>query len=163
MEFGKKLKELREEFAPNQDKWRLIDILWKYCRRKISGPAFLIGQPVDVSPLAKRDSKDNKKVEQFQVILAGSEVGNGYSELNDPIDQEERFKEQMKLREAGDTEAQDHDKGFIEALKYGMPPTCGFGLSERLFSFLEGKSIRECVIFPLMKPEDSKDKKLRKR
>ncbi len=151
----KKLKELKIDYDPNVDKWRLVDLLWKYCRKKLSGPGFLTGQPVELAPLAKRNPKDSRKVEQFQVILAGSEVGNGYSELNDPLDQEERFKEQMKQKQAGDEEAMEHDKSFIEALKYGMPPTCGFGVSERLFGFLMDKPLRECQIFPLMKPEDS--------
>ena len=147
-----KLKELKEEFPRNLEKPRLIDILWKHCRRSISGPAFLNSQPVFLAPLAKKSQKDPRVVEQFQIILAGSEVGNGYSELNDPLDQESRFIEQRKLKDAGDLEAQDHDESFVEALKYGMPPTCGFGVSERLFAFLEGKPIRETVIFPLMKP-----------
>lgn len=151
----KKLKELKIDYDPNVDKWRLVDLLWKYCRKKLSGPGFLTGQPVELAPLAKRNPKDSRKVEQFQVILAGSEVGNGYSELNDPLDQEERFKEQMKQKQAGDEEAMEHDKSFIEALKYGMPPTCGFGVSERLFGFLMDKPLRECQIFPLMKPEGS--------
>ena len=103
-----------------------------------------------------------RKVEQFQVILAGSEVGNGYSELNDPLDQEHRFSEQRKLKEAGHIEAHGHDESFIEALKCGMPPTCGFGFSERLFSFLEGRPIRETVIFPLMKPEKKSEKEVKK-
>jgi lysyl-tRNA synthetase, class II len=150
----KKLNELKVEYDDSVDKWRLIDQLWKYCRKKISGPGFLTGQPVELSPLAKRNPEDKRKVEQFQVIIAGSEVGNGYSELNDPIDQEERFKEQMKNKEAGDEESMNHDKSFVEALKQGMPPTCGFGVSERLFGFLIGKPLRECVIFPLMKPEE---------
>jgi lysyl-tRNA synthetase class 2 len=149
----KKLDSLKIDYDKKVDKWRLVDILWKTVRKKLSGPGFLIGQPVEVSPLAKRDSNDDKKVEQFQVILAGSEMGNGYSELNDPFDQEKRFEEQMKLKKAGDTEAQEHDKDFVEALKHGMPPTCGFGVSERLFSILMNKPVRECVIFPLMKPE----------
>ena len=151
-EIEDKLNELKQEFQHNLDKPRLIDILWKYCRRQISGPAFLTGQPVEVAPLAKRNPKDTRKVEQFQIILAGSELGNGYSELNDPFDQEERFKEQQKMKEQGDAEAQSHDFEFVEALKYGMPPTCGFGVSERLFAFFEGRPIRETVIFPLMKP-----------
>ncbi|MFA7707958.1 MAG: lysine--tRNA ligase [Candidatus Pacearchaeota archaeon] len=150
----KKLDELKIEYDTKSDKWRLVDILWKYCRKKLSGPGFLINQPVEVSPLAKRSEEDPRKVEQFQVIIAGSEIGNGYSELNDPLDQEERFIEQAKAKEAGDTESMEHDKGFVEALKYGMPPTCGFGVSERLFSYLMNKPIRECVIFPLMKPEE---------
>lgn len=158
-EIESKLKELNEPFNKGLEKPRLIDLLWKHCRRKISGPAFLTGHPVEVSPLAKRSEKDPRKVEQFQIILAGSELGNGYSELNDPFDQEERFKEQRKMKEAGDTEAHEHDESFIEALKYGMPPTFGFGLSERLFSVFEGKSIRETVIFPLMKPIHNKNQK----
>jgi lysyl-tRNA synthetase, class II len=152
-EMESKIKELNGLVEPNQSKQNLIDSLWKFCRKKITGPAFLIGHPVEVSPLAKRDPKDARKVERFQVILGGSEVGNGYSELNDPLDQEERFIQQQKAKDAGDTEAQEHDRDFVEALKHGMPPTCGFGVSERLFAFLEGKPIRETVIFPLMRPE----------
>jgi len=149
----KKLDSLKMEYEKNADKWRLVDVLWKYCRKSLSGPGFLVNQPVDVTPLAKRNEKDPRKVEQFQVILAGTELGNGYSELNDPLDQEERFLEQRKLKESGDKEAHEHDESFVEALKYGMPPACGFGVSERLFSFLVDKSIRECVLFPIMKPE----------
>ena len=149
----KKLDELGMEYDRKVGKWRLVDILWKYCRKQLSGPGFLVNQPVEVAPLAKRNREDNKKVEQFQVILAGTEMGNGYSELNDPIDQEERFVEQRKAKEAGDSESMEHDTEYVEALRYGMPPTCGFGVSERFFSYLIDKPIRECVIFPLMKPE----------
>jgi len=153
-EIEKKLKELKI----NYDKkgfniTRAIDNLWKYCRKQIAGPGFLVGVPIEVSPLAKKDEKNPKITQRFQPIIAGSELGNGYSELNDPIDQAERFNEQEKLREAGDDEAQMHDKDFVEALEYGMPPTCGFGMSERVFSFLMNKSMRECQIFPLMKPK----------
>ncbi len=137
---------------------RAIDNLWKYCRRNIAGPGFLINLPVEVSPLAKRNEKNTDIVARFQVILAGSELGNGYSELNDPIDQAERFAEQQALRDKGDKEAQMFDRDFVEALEYGMPPTCGFGLSERLFSFLMNMSARECQIFPLMKPKDNPKK-----
>ena len=147
---------MKIEYNPKIDKWRLIDVLWKYCRKKLAGPGFLTGQPVEISPLAKRNEKDSRKVNQFQVIIAGSEMGNGYSELNDPIDQEERFKRQTELKNAGDSEAQEHDKSFVEALKYGMPPTCGFGVSIRLFGYLVDKPLRECVIFPLIKPEGEK-------
>jgi lysyl-tRNA synthetase, class II len=149
----KKLKDLKIDFDPDLSKARLIDVLWKQVRKTVAGPAFLINHPVEVSTLAKRDPKDPSKVQRFQIILAGSEMGNGYSELNDPLDQEERFKEQAKMRAAGDLEAQMMDKDFVEALQYGMPPTAGFGFSERLFSFLENKTARECQIFPLMKPE----------
>ena len=132
---------------------RAIDNLWKCCRKKIAGPGFLINTPVEISPLAKRNEKSEKLAQRFQVILAGSENGNGYSELNDPLDQAKRFEEQQKLREKGDEEAQRYDKDFIEALEHGMPPTCGFGVSERLFSFLMDRPGRECQIFPLMKPK----------
>lgn len=135
------------------NKTRAIDNLWKFCRKNLAGPGFLINVPIDVSPLAKRNEKNNNVAQRFQVILAGSEMGNGYSELNDPIDQAERFKEQEKLRGQGDEEAQMFDHDFVEALEYGMPPTCGFGVSERLFSFLMDKPARETQIFPLMRPK----------
>ncbi|MBS3133602.1 lysine--tRNA ligase [Candidatus Woesearchaeota archaeon] len=148
-----RLDELKIKYEQNLEKGRLMDLLWKHCRKNISGPCFLINHPVEVSPLAKRHRKDQRLTERFQIIIGGSELGNGYSELNDPIDQESRFKEQAKMREKGDKEAQMHDKDFVEALMYGMPPTAGFGLSERLFSYLIDKPIRECVLFPFMKPE----------
>ena len=148
-----KLQELGVKFST--DGWnisRAIDTLWKYCRRQIGGPGFLTGVPKALSPLSKSDSEHPDITERFQPIIAGSEMGNGYSELNDPVDQAERFSEQSKLREAGDAEAQMFDHEYVEALEYGMPPTCGFGVSERLFSFLEGVSVREAQIFPLMRP-----------
>lgn len=153
-EIKKKCEELDLETDKKMGKGRLMDTLWKSVRKKIAGPAFLINHPVAVSPLAKRKKDNPELVERFQVIIAGSEIGNGYSELNDPLDQTERFQEQAKLREEGDSEAQMHDKEFVEALEYGMPPTCGFGVSERLFSFLMDKPIRECVLFPLLRPKD---------
>ena len=155
----KKLDSLKVEYDARISKWRLVDSLWKYARKKLSGPGFLVNQPVEVTPLAKRNPEDPRKVSQFQVIIAGSEMGNGYSELNDPLDQEERLKEQAEQNKAGDSESMEHDAEFVEALKYGMPPTCGFGFSERLFSYLMDKPVRECVIFPLVKPEESNDKK----
>ncbi len=149
----RKLKELEAEYEPRAERGRLIDALWKTVRKSITGPAFLTGHPVEVSPLAKRIPGKPGFVERYQVIIAGSELGNGYSELNDPLDQAERFQEQQKLREKGDTEAQMMDRDFVNALEYGMPPVTGFGVSERLFSFLAGLPIRETVLFPLMRPE----------
>ncbi|OGF31341.1 lysine--tRNA ligase [Candidatus Falkowbacteria bacterium RIFCSPLOWO2_12_FULL_45_13] len=131
---------------------RGIDNLWKYCRQSIAGPGFLVNTPVMISPLAKRKEGNPELTQRFQVIIAGSELGNGYSELNDPVDQAERFQAQQALRDAGDEEAQTYDHEFVEALEYGMPPACGFGVSERLFAFLMNKPMRECQIFPLMKP-----------
>lgn len=156
------LKKQKIDHDDAVDKWRLVDLLWKYCRKQISGPGFLTGQPAELAPLAKRSEKDPRKVEQFQIIIAGSEMGNGYSELNDPFDQEERFKEQQKGKDEGDEESMEHDFDFVEALKYGMPPACGFGVSERFFSFLVNRPIRECVIFPLMRPEQKESSKTNK-
>ncbi len=153
-EIETKLKKLNIDYDKEGFNFgRAMDNLWKYCRKQIAGPGFLINVPVAVSPLAKRLDKNPELTQRFQVIIAGSEMGNGYSELNNPIDQAERFEEQQKLREQGDQEAQMDDKDFVEALEYGMPPTCGFGVSERLFSFLMDKPGRECQIFPLMKPK----------
>ncbi len=150
----KKLKELKVDYDKDGfNLTRAIDNLWKYCRKKIEGPGFLVGVPVEVSPLAKKYEDNQKITQRFQPIIAGSELGNGYSELNDPTDQAKRFEEQVKLREAGDEEAQMFDYEFVEALEYGMPPTCGFGMSERVFSFFMNKPARECQIFPLMKPK----------
>lgn len=150
-----KLRELKVEYD-NKNGFNLnraIDNLWKYCRKQIAGPGFLIGVPVSMEPLAKKLESNPNLVERFQVILAGSEMGKGFSELNDPMDQMERFIEQAKLREAGDDEAQMTDGEFVEALEHGMPPTFGFGFAERLFSFLMDKPCRDCQIFPLLKPK----------
>lgn len=154
-EIKTKLQELKAEYDRNDTKARLIDTLWKQVRKKIAGPVFLVGHPVEVSPLAKRMENNPNFVERYQLIIAGSEMGNGYSELNDPIDQAERFAEQQKMRDEGDVEAQMQDTDFVEALEYGMPPTTGFGVSERLFSFLVDMPIKEAVLFPLMRPESS--------
>ncbi len=139
-------------FESGAERGRLVDTAWKQIRRTLAGPGFLVNVPVYMEPLAKRSSKDSRVVERFQVVLAGSENGKGFSELNDPIDQAERFARQQRLREAGDEEAQMPDAEFVEALEYGMPPAFGFGVSERLFSFLEGVSIREGQLFPLLRP-----------
>ncbi|MCT4612958.1 MAG: lysine--tRNA ligase [Clostridia bacterium] len=148
----KKLEEYGVEYDKNAGFWRLIDVLWKVVRKELSGPGFLVGQPVQLNPLPKRSKEDPRKVAQMQIILAGSELGNGYTELNNPLDLEERFKEQRAMGEAGDEEAHEHDETFIEALRYGMPPAFGFGVSERLFSVMMDRPIRECVFFPLMRP-----------
>lgn len=135
------------------NKERAVDHLWKKVRKKISGPAFLTGVPVYMEPLAKRASGNNKLVERVQIIIAGSEVGKGYGELNDPQDQRARLEEQQKLRNAGDEEAQRLDLDYVRALEYGMPPAFGFGVSERLFAFLENKAAHEAQLFPLLRPK----------
>ncbi len=149
-ELRKKLKELKVSFD-GKTRERLTDSLWKFCRKKIAGPAFLINHPCIVAPLSRLDDKDNRLTNTFQIIIAGSEIGRAHSELNDPIDQAERFREQKKLIEAGDQEAMMPDWEYVEMLEHGMPPTFGFGFPERLFAFMTDKSLREVTLFPLMK------------
>ena len=127
---------------------RALDNVWKIIRRESAGPFWLILEPVIISPLAKPDSKDKRLSQRFHPVFGGTEMGNGYSELNDPVDQLNKFMEQQKLRDSGDKEAQMLDIDFIEMLEYGMPPTCGWGHSERLFWLLEGVTAREGVPFP---------------
>jgi lysyl-tRNA synthetase class 2 len=146
-----KLQELRVKYDGN-NRERLTDTLWKYCRKHISGPAFLINHPLLVVPLAKANA-GGVTAQVFQPILAGSEIGRGYSELNDPLDQRERFMKQQELLASGDEEAMMADFDFVEMLEHGMPPTCGFGFGERLFAFLADKPIREVQMFPLVKPK----------
>ncbi len=151
-EMKAKLEELNVKYE-GDNRERLMDTLWKYCRKSIAGPAFLVNHPKVVAPLAKA-RPDGCTVEMFQPIIAGSEVGRGYSELNDPVDQRQRFEVQKALLEAGDDEAMMPDWEFVEMLEHGMPPTCGFGFGERLFSFLAGRTIRETQLFPLMRPKE---------
>lgn len=134
---------------------RLIDAIFKKVRANIPSdkPVFLINQPIELEPLAKKDPSNPRVVQRMQIIAYGTELGKGFGELNDPMDQRARFEAQMRLRAAGDTEAQMLDEDFLEAMEYGMPPAAGFGLSERLFSELCGRSIRETVVFPPMKSE----------
>ncbi|MDR3571487.1 MAG: lysine--tRNA ligase [Candidatus Pacebacteria bacterium] len=134
---------------------RAIDHLWKSIRKTISGPAFLVGIPVYLEPLAKKFSGDPRTVERLQIVIAGSELGKGFSELNDPIDQRERFEEQQRLRDAGDAEAQRLDLDYVKAMEYGMPPSFGFGMSERVFAFLENKPTHLAQIFPLLRPKST--------
>jgi lysyl-tRNA synthetase class 2 len=150
-----KADELKIKYEPGYSKGRMIDLLYKKTvRQKLIQPCFLVGHPLEVSPLAKIDPKNPKKTLRLQIVAGASELCNAFSELNDPIDQKNRFLEQMKAREGGDVEAQMMDEDFVEALEYGMPPAFGFGMSERLFSFLMNKSIRETVIFPSVKSKE---------
>lgn len=131
---------------------RLIDLLFKkFARPYLIQPAFLVNPPIEIEPLAKRMVDDPNRVYRFQVVACGSELGKGFSEANDPVDERERFEAQMKLREKGDVEAQMLDEDFLESLEYGAPPMSGFGISERLFAFLMDKPIRETVFFPPMR------------
>jgi len=146
-----KLKEEKLEVEKSDNRIRSLDKLWKKYRKTIAGPVFLIDIPVFMQPLAKTNAADPRLTEQFNLVFGGSEMCKAFSELNDPIDQFNRFMEQQKMRDAGDDEAQMLDIDFVEALEYGMPPACGLGFSERIFWSLEGISAREGVPFPQMK------------
>ena len=150
-EMIKTLEKFKVKYEGN-NRERLIDTLWKYCRKNIAGPVFLINHPKIVSPLSKAKKDNPELTERFQAIIAGAELCNGFSELNDPQDQQARFELQKKLIDRGDAEAMMPDWEFVEMLEYGMPPTCGFGFGERLFAFLVDKPLREVTLFPLLKP-----------
>jgi len=141
------------KYSPSLHRGKLIDTIFKSIRSSIplDKPVFLIDQPIELEPLAKKNPKNEKLVQRMQILAYGTELGKGFGELNDPVDQRQRFEEQMKRREAGDKEAQMIDEDYLEAMETGMPPLVGFGLSERLFAVFMDKSVRETVIFPLMK------------
>ncbi len=150
-EMEEKLRELGVEYQGN-NRERLTDTLWKYCRKSISGPVWLVDVPKLVSPLSKSKVDNPELTERVQLIVAGAELSNGFSELNDPLDQKKRFDLQQDLLAAGDSEAMMSDDEFVEMLEHGMPPTFGCGLGERLFAFLADKPLRELQLFPLMRP-----------
>ncbi len=132
---------------------RGIDKLWKKIRATVAGPIWLINTPKFISPLSKANKENPLVTERAQAVIAGSELINLFSELNDAVDQLDRFVEQQKMRDAGDEEAMMLDIDFVEMLEYGMPPTCGMGYSERVFWVFEGVSAREGVPFPQMRSE----------
>ena len=128
----------------------------KYCRDKLIQPSFIIHHPKEMIPLAKPLPKNPEYVGSFQLVIAGWELAKGYSELNDPVFQEQAFAEQQELKEQGDVEAQSMDTDFIEALEYGMPPAFGLGIGvDRISAFLAGAhALREIILFPTMKPKE---------
>ena len=148
-----KLRENGLEVEKADNRLRSLDKLWKNIRKDIAGPVFLTDMPTFMQPLAKMQAGKPELTEQFNLVFGGSEMCKAFSELNDPIDQYERFLEQQRLRDAGDAEAQMMDIDFVEALEYGMPPACGFGWSERVFWSLEGVSAREGVTFPALRSD----------
>lgn len=154
------LDEVKQALADNklevektENRARGIDKLWKNIRKDVAGPVWLVNTPKFISPLAKTSTDDDRVVERFQAVIAGSELSNGFSELNDPVDQLNRFTEQQQMRDAGDDEAMMLDIDYVEMLEYGMPPACGLGFSERVFWVFEGVSAREGVPFPQLRHE----------
>lgn len=152
-----KMKERKIEITKEhkkQGKWELVDELYKkVCLSNLIQPTFVIHLPVAVSPLAKLRTENKEEVQRFLMAIGGVEAGNAFSELNDPIDQDARFKEQEKKRKAGNEEMPRYDKDFVEALEYGMPPTAGIGIGiDRLVMLLtNAESIKEIILFPFMK------------
>ncbi len=149
-------RDLGIETAPSMGKGKLIDeIFGEKCEGKYIQPTFITDYPIEMSPLTKRHRDNPELTERFELMVNGKELANAYSELNDPIDQYERFVEQMRLGEKGDDEAMIIDKDFIRALEYGMPPTSGMGIGmDRLVMLMTGKTtIQEVLFFPQMRPE----------
>jgi lysyl-tRNA synthetase class 2 len=158
-ELAKIATDLGIKFEDNASFGRLTDLIYKkIARPKCIEPVWLIDIPTRMSPLAKRDPKNPENTLRSHLLAYGSELSNGYAELNDPIDQLERFEEQQSARDGGDDEAMMIDMDFVEALEIGMPPMVGFAYSDRLFDLLANKTMREATAFPLMKKKENGDK-----
>jgi lysyl-tRNA synthetase class 2 len=150
------LKTLHAEFNPRLPLGNLVGVLFEtVAERHLIQPTFVYEHPVELSPLAKKKHGDPSIVERFELFIAGMELGNAYSELNDPQDQKNRFEDQLHARDLGDEEAHQMDEDYVRALSYGMPPTAGEGIGvDRLTMLLtDCKTIRDVILFPHMRPE----------
>ena len=149
-------KKLKMEIDETMGKGKLIDeIFGEFCEGTFIQPTFITDYPIEMSPLTKKHRDNPALTERFELMVNGKELANAYSELNDPIDQEERFQDQLRLSEKGDDEAMFIDQDFLRALQYGMPPTSGIGIGiDRLVMLMTGQSyIQEVLLFPTMRPE----------
>ena len=149
-------KQLNVEVEPSMGVGKLIDAIFgEYCEKNFVQPTFVIDYPVEMSPLTKRHRENPALTERFELFVCGKELANAYSELNDPVDQLDRFEEQARLKSNGDDEAMFIDYDFVRALEYGMPPTSGLGMGiDRLTMFMTGQStIQDVLFFPQMRPE----------
>ena len=128
----------------------------KYVEETLIQPTFLYGHPIEISPLTKKNPEDPRFVDRFELFIGGKEFANAYTELNDPIDQLERFEAQIAERDLGNDEANDIDYDFVEALEYGMPPAggIGYGIDRLVMLFTEQDSIRDVLLFPTMKEKN---------
>ena len=156
----KKVRELEIEEDSSMGYGKLIDeIFGEKVEPKLIQPTYIMDYPIEMSPLAKKHRDNPQLVERFEAVIGGKEVANAFSELNDPLDQRERFEDQLKLREQGDDEAQVLDEDYIRSLEYGMPPTAGLGIGiDRLVMlFTNSPSIRDVLFFPQMRPETGRE------
>ena len=154
-------KQLNVPIKPEMGKGKLIDAIFgEYCEKNLVQPTFIIDYPVEMSPLTKRHRENPALTERFELFVNGKELANAYSELNDPIDQLERFNDQVRLKDAGDDEAMYIDMDFVRALEYGMPPTSGLGMGiDRLTMMMTNSStIQDVLFFPQMRPEKTAPK-----
>jgi len=148
--------EHKIEIEPSAGSGKLIEALFDhFVEPKLIQPTFVLDYPREISPLAKLKPGETQIVERFELFFMGNEYANAFTELNDPIDQRERFEHQVKMRELGDSEANVMDEDFIEAMEYGMPPTggLGIGIDRLIMLFTNNTSIKEVILFPQMKPE----------
>ena len=151
-----RLKELNIAFRPADGLGALqLALFENRVETELFEPTFIIDYPAEVSPLARRSDANPEIVERFELYIAGREIANGFSELNDPEDQAARFREQVKQKEAGDAEAMHYDADYIRALEYGLPPTAGagIGIDRLVMLFTDSPSIRDVILFPQMRPE----------
>lgn len=143
------------ELKGNESRFAVLNLMFEaFCEERLVQPTFVMGHPVEISPLSKRDPENPDYTHRFELFMYGKEVANAFSELNDPLDQRERFEDQLRKKEAGDEEAHAFDEDFINAIEAGLPPTGGMGIGmDRVVMFLTGaRSIRDVILFPTMRP-----------